>query len=467
VLLGALGGGGRFVPLTAGAERVLSTSMSDDDYGFEYSDDDQEEEDVNIENRYYNAKGDLDEDVDAALSGFKEVVSMEEEKGEWGFKAYKQMVKLEFKRGKYADMMTAYKQMLTYIKSAVTRNYSEKVINKVLDLVSAGPAGGMDETQQLSLLHDFYETTLSALREAKNDRLWFKTNLKLGKLWFDREEYGRLQRILKELLNSCETPDGADDSKKGTQLLEVYALEIQMHTATKNNKKLKSLYSKALQIKSAIPHPKIMGVIRECGGKMHMTQREFEKARNDFFEAFKNYDEAGVQRRIQCLKYLVLANMLMISDINPFDSQEAKPYKNDPEIVALTDLVNAYMRHEIRTFEKLLKGSSRSVMSDPFIRAYIEDLLKNIRTQVLLKVITPYTRISIAFIATELNISAPEVEQLLVALILDGQIDGHIDQIGQLLLLNRTRADAQKYAAAEKWAQQLSALQSAILTKLS
>ena len=61
--------------------------MSDDDYGFEYSDDDQEEEDVNIENRYYNAKGDLAEDVEQALSGFKEVVSMEEEKGEWGFKA--------------------------------------------------------------------------------------------------------------------------------------------------------------------------------------------------------------------------------------------------------------------------------------------------------------------------------------------------------------------------------------------
>ena len=54
---------------------------------------------------------------------------------------------------------------------------------------------------------------------------------------------------------------------------------------------------------------------------MHMAQREWEKARNDFFEAFKNYDEAGVQRRIQCLKYLVLANMLMNSDINPFDSQ--------------------------------------------------------------------------------------------------------------------------------------------------
>ena len=61
--------------------------MSDDDYGFEYSDDDQEEEDVNIENRYYNAKGDLKDGMeDEALTGFKEVVSMEEEKGEWGFK---------------------------------------------------------------------------------------------------------------------------------------------------------------------------------------------------------------------------------------------------------------------------------------------------------------------------------------------------------------------------------------------
>ena len=30
------------------------------------------------------------------------------------------------------------------------------------------------------------------------------------------------------------------------------------------------------------------------------------------------------------LKYLVLTTMLMGSDINPFDSQETKPYKNDP-----------------------------------------------------------------------------------------------------------------------------------------
>ena len=64
---------------------------------------------------------------------------------------------------------------------------------------------------------------------------------------------------------------------------------------------------------------------RQCGGKMHMTEHKWEAAYTDFFEAFKSYDEAGNRRRISCLKYLVLANMLMNSDINPFDSPEAKP----------------------------------------------------------------------------------------------------------------------------------------------
>lgn len=45
--------------------------------------------------------------------------------------------------------------------------------------------------------------------------------------------------ILRELRAACETEDGTDHQRKGTHLLEVLALEIQMYTETKNNKKLK------------------------------------------------------------------------------------------------------------------------------------------------------------------------------------------------------------------------------------
>ena len=49
--------------------------------------------------------------------------------------------------------------------------------------------------------------------------------------------------------------------------------------------------------------------------------------------------------------------MLTESQINPFDSQETKPYKNDKEIVAMTNLVSAFQRKDIREFERILKSN--------------------------------------------------------------------------------------------------------------
>jgi len=57
---------------------------------------------------------------------------------------------------------------------------------------------------KMELLQDFYETTLDALKDAKNDRLWFKTNTKLGKLYYDRSDFNKLAKILKQLHQSCQ-----------------------------------------------------------------------------------------------------------------------------------------------------------------------------------------------------------------------------------------------------------------------
>ncbi|KAG5517210.1 hypothetical protein RHGRI_037839 [Rhododendron griersonianum] len=365
---------------TAAFARKYSRSPHDgEDNGFEYSDEEPEEQDAEIENQYYNSKGLFETDPEGALAGFAEVVRMESEKSEWGFKALKQTVKLYYKLGNYKGMMDAYSVMLTYIKSAVPRNYSEKCINNIMDFVSGSA------TENFGLLQEFYQTTLKALEEPKNERLWFKTNLKLCKIWFHMREYGRMSKILEELHKSCQKEGGRDDQKKGTQLLEVYAIEIQLYMETKNNKKLKELYKKALSIKSAIPHPNMRGIIHECGGKMHMAEGHWAEAATDFFEAFKNYDDARNQRHIQCLKYLVLVNMLMESKVTPLDSQEAKPYKNDPEVLAMTNLIAAYQQNEALEFERILKTNRSTIMDDPFIRNYIEDLLKNVRSEVLLK----------------------------------------------------------------------------------
>jgi len=291
-------------------------------YGFGYSDDDGASVNVDVENMYYTAKSKKEESPEQALKEFATIVEQDEPMSDWGFKALKQSTKLLFLvLHRPNDALKSYTRLLAYTKSTITRNYAEKTINGILDYVGGGKGGPVEVT----ILEKFYQATKDALQEARNERLSAKTNLKLAKLWLDRGEFARLSKLIRELYSVTEaSASGEDQSQKGTQLLEIYALEIQMHNETRNYKKLKEIYNASNSIRSAIPHPRIMGIIKECGGKMWMGERQWNRASEDFFESFRNYDEAGLPQRIQVLKYLVLANMLTGSEVNPFDSQETK-----------------------------------------------------------------------------------------------------------------------------------------------
>ena len=70
-------------------------------------------------------------------------------------------------------------------------------------------------------------------------RLVFKIKMKLSNLLMERGEYEQVGLLLKEMQELFRNDDGSDDQNKGTQLLEIYALEIQVFTATGNHRKLK------------------------------------------------------------------------------------------------------------------------------------------------------------------------------------------------------------------------------------
>ena len=156
------------------------------------------------------------------------------------------------------------------------------------------------------------------------------------------KNFRRRQRAYKSPSEYLQTDDGDEDQKKATQLLEIYVLEIQMYTEQKNNKALQQLYVQSLHIKGGIPHPLIMGTIRECDGKMHLRNEEFTLAHTDFFEAFKNYDESGSPRRISCLQYFLLVGALINNDSEPILAEQAAALRDDPAIVVTTQLVEAF-----------------------------------------------------------------------------------------------------------------------------
>ena len=128
-----------------------------------------------------------------------------------------------------------YRELLTYVKSAVTRNYSEKSINNLLDYIEKVA----DDEASRRQVEQFYAQTLDSFKETNNERLWLKTNLKLARLWFNRGMYEELSKKVRDLHRACQDEGGTDDPSKGTYSLEIYALEIQMYSILKNIKRLK------------------------------------------------------------------------------------------------------------------------------------------------------------------------------------------------------------------------------------
>mmetsp|Transcript_5622 Transcript_5622/g.13097 ORF Transcript_5622/g.13097 Transcript_5622/m.13097 type:complete len:240 (-) Transcript_5622:1317-2036(-) len=216
--------------------------MDEEEYDFEYEDEeDQDDAIVDIENEYYNAKALREESSEEALKAFKQVLDMEDEKSEWGFKALKHSCKLAFKLREFDMVKSMYSQMMTYLNGVVTRNKSEKAINTLLDTAAT--------SSDPSLLFFLYQSTIEALKQAKNERLWFKVNLKLASLHFERRDFASLGAIL-EILEASLTHEEVDEHRRGTLLLEVYSLKIQMKTETKEAKELKQLYQQALKVRT-------------------------------------------------------------------------------------------------------------------------------------------------------------------------------------------------------------------------
>jgi COP9 signalosome complex subunit 2 len=356
----------------------------EEDNEFEYTDNEEEQDDaaVELENAYYNAKS-LRETTSTAeaAAALEQVIVQEQELlqkegkqyGPWSYKAMKQLVKLHLRSGNNAQrggddgdddddddeapvdpeiIMKHYRRLLECISSTnsdVSPAAVEKGINGMLERVAShNSGGGRCGRPQQALALAVYDATLAVFHPqtgpCKNERLWFKTNLKYGQLLYEMNETSKLQAVLKDLLQIHELDGnnnnatsaggggggGSNSNASGsTNRMEIYALQIQLYSRLKDNKKLREIFHKAMNVRGGIPHPRTIALIQgtsstefdetyaigillshfltlpikitELGGKMHMSHADYEEAGKTFFQAFKSYDEAGDQSRLRCI----------------------------------------------------------------------------------------------------------------------------------------------------------------------
>jgi COP9 signalosome complex subunit 2 len=60
--------------------------------------------------------------------------------------------------------------------------------------------------------------------------------------------------------------------------------------------------------------------------------------------------------------------------------------------------VRQYVRHG-REVDRLSTANRATIMDDPFIQSHIADVLRSLRTQWIVDIIRPYTRVEIGYLA--------------------------------------------------------------------
>ena len=137
------------------------------------------------------------------------------------FKALEHLVAIHCRLKDPDGMLQRYTELLTCISTpAMTRNERASAITAVLRLIAG------ESPEIVSKVYEITRSTLQA--DTSSKRLWFSTLMHFGEALLRNQDYGQLAHVVRELHSSCQLSDGSDNSTKGTYLLEVYALEIQV-----------------------------------------------------------------------------------------------------------------------------------------------------------------------------------------------------------------------------------------------
>lgn len=403
--------------------------MSDDDgdfgYGYDSQEDQPNNDDYELENNFFEADDIKKTNPKEAIERFETIIMMEESKGsevKWKFKCLLNIIQLKCKVMNFSEMRENITQIVK-IMHTVSRNDSNEAISLILDGLTA-----LKETHEHdSLAQEMMDHLLVSLEPYEH--LWLSAALKLAKIYLKSGDFQRLEKIIEAFKIRCKTQQGQVDEKKSGALLELYSIEIQICIANKDHQRMKNVYEKTKNLSSAIVDPKSMAIIKETSGKLMMLEKKWKESTEELVDAFKFYQEVGNPQAKTVLKYLVLAGMLSMSEINIFCGREARVYKDDPEILAMQEMRNAFELKDLKRFDRILKDKTLKIDQDEFMKSFLDDLMKVFNSEKIISMIVPYKTIKIEYLARELSEKEESVIKNLSLLIMEGKISGKIDKI--------------------------------------
>ena len=166
---------------------------------------------------------------------------------------------------------------------------------------------------------------IDTLKEKEVEREVLNTGVQYAKTLFSLGKTDQLGETLDELLSYFDSNIRSEDEISKSKKLELLVLKIQYCNIKRQAKESKRLYIEANRLNEhkVIADTTLSAIINEEGGKLFMSQKDYDQALENFKAAFYNYQAAGNLRAKTLLKYAILTSIISRSRKNIVSPEEA------------------------------------------------------------------------------------------------------------------------------------------------
>merc|ERR1712200_141757 len=222
-------------------------------------------------------------------------------------------------------------------------------------------------------------------------------------------------------------------------LVEVQLLESKTYHALSNLPRARAALTSARTTANSIyVPPRIQAQLDLQSGILHASEeKDFKTAFSYFFEAFEQYDSVDDSHALVALKYMLMAKIMLQlpEEVQHIVSGKLALKYQGQQIEAMKSVAQASKNRSLADFQSTVGKYSKELKGDKIVARHLDTLYQTMLEQNLCRIIEPYSRVQVKFVAEKIDLPEPEVEKKLSQMILDKKFQGILDQETRVLII--------------------------------
>eukprot|EP01036_Dinobryon_divergens_P023174 gene23174-31494_t len=309
-----------------------------------------------------------------------------------------------------------------------------KIVRTIINIVAATPSENSLEIQ-VTLCRSVIATCVKEKRTFLRQRV----EAKLASLLLQQKKPVEALELVDSLLKELKK---LDDKQ---MLTETHLTEARIYHALQNIPKSKASLTASRTAANAIyVVPLLQAEIDEMSGILCCEEADYTTAYSYFLEAFDAYDQANHASAVSVLKYLVLCKVLneAAGEVGALLSTKMAMKHAGIDLEAMAAIAKAAKSRSLEDFKEAVMKYDKYLKTDELISHHLDVLYDKMMESNLLKIISPYSCVELAHVATIINLPEIQVIHKLSQMILDRKLFGILDQgKGHLIVYDSSEND--------------------------